>query len=355
MNIVLMAGGGGTRLWPISRAKTPKQFIDLGDGTTLIQKAYHRAAELTEPANIYVATRQEYAEIIARQLPAINQQNVMLEPEKRDTTAAFALTCLRLKHLGQGSTPTIFMWADHIFSREDAFISDLNKIPLLLESHPDHIVIVGHSTLHPDTALGHLEVGEKMSQFENAFEVRGFIEKPELEKAIQLTGDPRYYWNLGYFSLLPDYLLQELSRLNSDLVPFLKDLEEAVDSGDDSKIANAFNQFPKIALEYTLMEKTSRLLAVTGDYGWSDIGNWNTFKEIFGTAGDHMPRGHHVHVNCDDNYIYNTTDKTVSLIGLKETIVVVTDDAVLVTDKKHAAKVKDVVKKLEQDAKYEVL
>lgn len=355
MNIVVMAGGGGTRLWPISREKTPKQFINLGDGTTLIQKAYQRAVQLTAPENIYVATRNDYAEIIKEQLPSISSHHLYFEPEKRDTTAAFALTCLRLEASGQGKVPTVFMWADHIFSREDAFIADLKKIPSLLEQYPDHIVIVGHFTLHPDTGLGHMEVGKPLPGYENAFKLKRFIEKPDLPTAEKLTGDPKYFWNLGYFSMYPSYLLQELSNLNPDLKPSLSALKQALESGQEAGLEKAYGEFPKIALEYTLIEKTNRLLALTGDYGWSDIGNWKTFQEIFGTAGDHMPAGHHVHVNSDDNYVYNTTAKTVSLIGIKNTIIVVTDDVILVTDKNHASQVKDVVSRLEQDAKHDVL
>jgi len=354
MNVVLMAGGGGTRLWPLSRLAKPKQFIDLGDGHSLMQSAYQRALKLVSTDHIYVATSINYQSFIKEQLPTIPPDHVFYEPEKRDTTAAFATVAIRLASLGQGNVPTIFMWADHVFTNEDQFISDLLQIPGLLDQYPDHIVIVGHNPISPETTLGYIEAGPALSDRPHVFIVKQFKEKPTLAVAKEYLAAGNFYWNLGYFSLRPDYLLKELVVHNPELASVLEKYNTAL-HGSAASLAAAYQLFPKKSVEYTLMEKTTRLLALTGDYGWNDIGYWSTVQDVFGQAGDHAPQGYHLHVNSAGNYIYNTTKQTVSLLGVKDTIVVVTDDAILITSKKESGNVKEVISRLEQDEHTDVL
>jgi len=200
MNIVLMAGGGGTRLWPLSRNSKPKQFIDLGHGHSLLQAAFKRAQQLTSINNIYVATAEQYEPYIKEQLPKVDTTRIFYEPEKRDTTAAFATVALRLQMLGQGSAPTTFMWADHVFTNEDQFLTDLKLIPTLIDNNPEHIIIVGHSPVSPETALGYIEVGQTTPGHDNVYQVKGFKEKPDLATAKQFLAAGNFFWNLGYFS-----------------------------------------------------------------------------------------------------------------------------------------------------------
>ncbi len=349
MNIVIMAGGGGTRLWPLSLNENPKQFVDLGTGKTLLEMAYDRAIQVTDIDHIYVATAQQYVGRIKEILPKIDSKKIFAEPSRRDTTAAFAQVCLRLQAEGKGDEPTTFLWSDHIFTREEKFIADLKLIPKVLETNPESLVIIGHTPLSANTTLGYFKAGEKIEGFENAYKVEEFKEKPDKEKAEEYVADGSYFWNLGYFSLKPNYLLAELVSATESLAEPLEKLKQAIIANVQGDITKRYNDFPKIALEFTFVEKTKTILAITGDYGWSDIGSWGTVKEVFGIAGDHMPAGHHTHVDSENNYIYNTTDKAVSLIGVKNSIIVVTDKAVLVTNEDSAHKVKEVVQKLEEE------
>ncbi len=355
MNIVLMAGGGGTRLWPLSRKSKPKQFIDLGTGKTLLEDAFTRAKNITDISNIYIATSINYLERIKKMLPDILEEHIFCEPEKRDTTAAFASVALRLRHIGQADEPTIFMWSDHVFTNESDFINDLRLIPELVNANPTSIIIVGHVPITPETVLGYIEAGEKVSGYKNIYHVKGFKEKPNIENAKKFINAGNYFWNLGYFSMKPNYLLTELQEQSPETIPAIKNFAAALSSDKKSAVDSAYADFPKISIEYTLIEKTNRIIAVTGDYGWSDVGNWGTVQDIFGSKGDHMPHGHHIHIDSQHNYIYNTTNKAVSIIGVKNTIVVVTDDAVLVTKKSDSHKVKEVVAKLEEDNKMNLI
>lgn len=355
MNIVIMAGGGGSRLWPLSRIGMPKQFIDVGTGTTLVELVFERACTLTAKEHVYVATSEKYREKIETLLPEVTAERIFYEPQRRDTTAAFASIALRLEKAGAADTPTIFMWSDHVFTEEESFLQDLRKIPQLIEQYPDHLVIVGHHPLSPETGLGYMEVGENIDGYKNVYRLKAFKEKPDLKTAEQYVAAQRYYWNLGYFSMRPAYLLRELIACSPELAQGVEVFRQALAEGSEQRVKAAYEEFPKVSIEYTLIEKTKRILAITGDYGWSDIGNWATLQQIFGTAGDHMPKGHHVHVDSKDNYVYNVTEKAVSLIGMENTIVVVTDDAVLVTAKDQAHKVKQVVERLEEEGQEKYL
>jgi len=246
------------------------------------------------------------------------------------------------------------MWADHVFTNEDEFLADLRAVPKLIAAHPDHIIVFGHTPITPETALGYIEVGDKLADYDDVFHVNCFKEKPDRPTAEKFLAAGNYFWNLGYFSLRPDYLLTELTTHNPELKDIIDQFAQAIKK-DDKQLAQAYSQFPKISIEYTVIEKTKRILAITGDYGWTDIGLWSTVEEIFGRAGDFAPRGHHIHVNSSGNYIYNTTNKTISLLGIKDTIVVVTDDAILVTSKKNCSDVKKVIASLEEQDKTDVL
>lgn len=355
MNIVLMAGGGGTRLWPVSRTDNPKQFIDLGSGKTLLEHSFARARELTEPDNIFVATVATYEERIKKLLPEIPAENIFLETEKRDTAPAFAAVAVQLAALGRGEEPTIFMWSDHVFTDEAEFIGDLKRIPDLVNQNPDSIIIMGHTPTSPETGFGYIEIDAALPGERDVFKVKAFKEKPDLETAKKYVASGQYFWNMGYISLKPSYLLAQLKEHEPELAAMVEEFAQALANKDRAAAAAAYARAKKISIDFALLERTPRILVITGDYGWSDVGNWAAVQEIFGTKGDHAPRGHNIHVDSQNNYVYNATEKVVSLIGVKDTIVVVTDDAILVTHKNDAHKVKEVVAKLEQAGKKDVL
>ncbi|MBI1834049.1 MAG: mannose-1-phosphate guanylyltransferase [Candidatus Andersenbacteria bacterium] len=355
MNVVIMAGGGGTRLWPLSVRDNPKQFVDLGTGKPLLVHAYERATALTSPENIFVATSEKYAKQIEQLLPGVTTDHLLLEPAKRDTTAAFLNVCLNLIASGKGDMPTTFLWSDHVFANEEVFLKDLQTVPALLEQYPEALIIAGHVPLNPNTTLGYFKVGEALAGKPNVYHVEKFIEKPNKETAEGFVAAGGYFWNLGYFSLKPTYLLSQVTTLSPEWKEASEELASAITSKDTDKWRQVYENLPKVALEKTFVEKTKTIIAVTGDYGWSDVGNWATVKEIFGKVGDHMPAGHHIHVDSENNFIYNTTDKAVSLIGIDNAVVVVTDKAVLVCDTDAAHKVKEVVERIEREGKKEYL
>lgn len=355
MVVVIMAGGGGSRLWPLSRKNKPKQFLDLGSGKTLLEDTWNRALALSDPSSIYIATAREYEKTVRSMIPDLPRANLLIEPCRRDTGPAFAAAACSLRLLGKEHEPTTFMWSDHVFSREQQLIRDLSIVPQLIQKYPRSIVIVGHRPEFPETGLGYIQVGNKVLGYENVFHVKEFKEKPDEATAKHYVADGSFYWNMAYISLTPALLFELLEEHSADLMKGISSYSDALLRGDVSASEKHYCELESISIDYALLEHASDIIAITGDYGWSDVGNWSTVKDIFGINGDHMPRGHHVHVGSNGTYIYNATDKAVTLVGMKNTIVVVTDDAILVTDKDSVHLVKDAVKELEKAGKDEYL
>lgn len=348
-----MAGGGGTRLWPVSRNDNPKQFIDLGSGKSLLEQTFARATALTSLDHIYAATSERYAARVRELLPDLPPDHLFLEPHKRDTGPAFAAAAMALLERGEGNEPATFMWSDHVFTAEDVFMKDAAKIPRLVASHAKTVVVMGHRPTFPETGLGYIEMGEEIEP--GVHTVRSFREKPNLATAKKYLEAGNYAWNMAYISLTPHYLVEQLREHAPELMTGIDIYEAARRRNDMTAAAAAYGELPKISIDYALLEKTPRILVVTGDYGWSDVGNWAAVGDVFGATGDHAPRGHHVHVDSHDNYVYNPTKMTVSLIGMSNSIVVVTDDAILITHKDYSHRVKDVVAQLEEEGNSDVL
>lgn len=351
MNIVLVAGGGGTRLWPLSRKNKPKQFIKLGESKTLLEQAYDRARRITDASKIFVATIAEFDQQIRSLLSELQSENIFFEPQRRDTAPAIAAAAVRLALKGYADEPATYMWADHVFSDPEAFVEDARKIEHILQQKPEAVVVMGHIPTAPETGLGYIEAGEKLTGFTDVYKVQNFKEKPNLSTAEQYIAAGNYFWNMGAISATPRYLLEELRKHQPQLMKGIDVFQQALERHDEAAAAQAYSKLPTISIDYALLEKTAPIYVVTGDYGWSDVGSWAAVQDLLGSHGDHMPRGHHVHVDSRNNFVYNTTNKAVSLIGIENAIIVVTDDAVLITDRNHTQKVKEVVIRLEQEAK----
>lgn len=350
-----MAGGGGSRLWPVSRKNLPKQFLDLGTGKTLLEHTYDRAANLAEKENVYIATTEQYKEKIQELLPNILANNIFLEPERRETGPAFAAAAVQLEQVGNGDEPTLFLWADHVFTNEEELLKDLHTMQRLIEEDANRIVIIGHTPTSPETGFGYMKMGKKIAGHDDVFTIDTFKEKPDEETAKGYVTDGSYFWNIGYMCVTPNFLLRELQAYAPELFASIMEYAAVLKGQGREEAAKVYSGIAKIAIDYALNERTPNIIAVTGDYGWSDVGSWAVVKQLFGTDGDHVPHGHHVHVDSHNNYIYNTTNKVVSMIGAKDTIVVVTDTAVLITDIASSQKVKEVVRKLEESGKKEYL
>lgn len=350
-----MAGGGGTRLWPLSRQKNPKQFLTFGGEKTLLEMTFDRAKQLTSVDNIFVATMAQYGERIKELLTEVPEQNIFYEPERRDNAAAIASVAVRIAMRGQGNEPTLFMWSDHVFTNETEFMHDLKRLSDLVTNNPNSFVIMGHTPTSPETGFGYIEADTTSATEKDVFTVKSFKEKPDKDTAATYVAAGNYFWNLGYITVRPLYLLEELRKYEPELMKGIDAFRQALEKNNEEEANTIYSTLPKTSIDYAVLERTPSLFVISGDYGWSDVGNWSAVQDVFGVQGDHMPQGHHIHVDSENNYVYNATGQAVSTIGIKNSIIVVTHDAILVTAKSEAHKVKDVVARLEKEGKTELL
>lgn len=351
---VIMAGGTGSRLWPMSRELYPKQFLRLHGVNSMLQETVNRLEGISvrEPV---VICNEEHRFLVAEQLRQINKlsHNIILEPVGRNTAPAIALAALNA--ISQGDDPIMLVLAaDHIINDCDAFHQAVtNAIPF---AKTESLVTFGIVPTGPETGYGYIQRGEStVNDISEAFKVKRFVEKPNLETAEQYINSGEYYWNSGMFMFRAKRYIQELDKFRPDILEACKAAMKDSDSDKDfiTIDKDKFSACPDESIDYAVMEQTSSAVVVPLDAGWSDVGSWSALwdvsnKDKLGNAvtGDTFL---HDTQNC---YI-NTDEKLVAAVGVDNLVIVSTKDAVLVVDKSKVQDVKKIVEYLKQTKRSE--
>ncbi len=344
MKVVILAGGGGTRLWPLSRETKPKQIQPFLDKETLLQKTYKRIRRGFSASDIFVATNGKFSDLVRAQLPQVSRENFFIEPVRRDTAAAIGLVAALFY---RENPKTIFTTAnsDHFIKNEKEYLRVLKLSGKVVADHPDHTVLLGLNPVYPETGYGYIQMDGRFKEYgkDHVFRVKRFIEKPPIEKAKEFQGKWEYLWNPGMFVWRADTLLQLFAKHLSAMHAILMRIAK-----DPRRLATEFAKIKPISIDYGIMEKTKKLLVIPADFGWSDIGHWKTIYDALSTNGENVVRGKHVGLDSSGNLIYSLTGKMVTTIGVKDMIVIETEDAILVCPKDRAQDVKKVVAELER-------
>ncbi|HHL2561321.1 TPA: mannose-1-phosphate guanylyltransferase/mannose-6-phosphate isomerase [Yersinia enterocolitica] len=351
---VIMAGGTGSRLWPMSRELYPKQFLRLHGVNSMLQETVNRLEGISvrEPV---VICNEEHRFLVAEQLRQINKlsHNIILEPVGRNTAPAIALAALNA--ISQGDDPIMLVLAaDHIINDCDAFHQAITgAIPF---AKKESLVTFGIVPTGPETGYGYIQRGEStVNDISEAFKVKRFVEKPNLETAEQYINSGEYYWNSGMFMFRAKRYIQELDKFRPDILEACKAAMKDSDSDKDfiTIDKDKFSACPDESIDYAVMEQTSSAVVVPLDAGWSDVGSWSALwdvsnKDKLGNAvtGDTFL---HDTQNC---YI-NTDEKLVAAVGVDNLVIVSTKDAVLVVDKSKVQDVKKIVEHLKQTKRSE--
>lgn len=340
---IIMAGGSGSRLWPLSRGAHPKQFLNFLEAETLLQKTISRVQSL-DCDNPIIICSEEHRFLAAEQIRStqIKEYSLILEPVGKNTAPTVALGALYAKEKYKNSL-ILVLAADHLIKNNNEFKSAVEKaVPLAMRGS---IVTFGITPSAAETGYGYIKVGEKI---ESGFSVEKFVEKPDKNTAEKYIKNSDYYWNSGIFLMHVDTYID---ALKNHALPILECCQKAVDNAsydlDFIRIdKRAFSMCPSESIDYAIIEKESNIAVIPMDAGWSDIGSWSSLWEVSSKDGqDNVLKGDVIIEDCSRNLIYSE-HRLVAAVGIEDLIVVETKDAVLVCHKDKSQEIKKIVEKL---------
>jgi len=352
-----MAGGGGTRLWPKSRLKKPKQLQALISSDSMIKTTTKRVLSLIPENKIYISTNKEHVQEIKKELPTI--KNIIIEPYIRNTGPAIGLAALILSK--KTDEPVAFLPSDHYIPDAENFCETLKIADLVAKKN--FLVTIGIRPTDPDTGLGYIKIKSKPEKIilENSkkkqtkerifYRVDKFIEKPTLERAKQFVSSGQYFWNAGIFVAKPSLILGLFKKHSLEIYRQLQIIDK-----NPSSLEKVYQSMENISIDYAIAEKAEKIAVIPADFEWSDIGNWARLLDKLSRETDE-----NVVVGCEHygietkGCLIHGTERLVATIGLEDIIVVDTPDAVLVCHKNKAHKVKEIVEKLSADKRKEYL
>lgn len=329
MKIVIMAGGKGTRFWPRSTDAKPKQFLALISPETMIQETYRRFRAWLPKEHIYVATAKRYVSILQEQLPELDPERMIIEPEQKDTGPCVALTALRF--LERGDDDVLVTAPSDQYIADGAALREALVEAAAAAREVPAIVTLGVVPTRPETGYGYIECAEK-PRHGRLYPVQAFIEKPTLAKAKQLYQRPNIVWNSGIFVWRPSTIAYYMKKYQAAIWDTLKE--------NMGQLERAYAGLPKISVDYAIMEKAERIYNVPVDFAWDDVGLWSALQHFHPSdrhgnlaIGDVYP------VDSGDNIVWS--DKKTILIGVRDLIVVSTGEGLLVCHKSEEQKIKN--------------
>lgn len=342
-----MAGGVGSRFWPLSKQKYPKQFLDvLGTGKSLFQATYERFEQLCPKENIFVVANQDYDSIIRTQIPTINSDQILLEPMTRNTAPCIAYAAYKIFQADENATMVVAP-SDHLILSEIRFIETLNKA-MDFASDKDVLVTLGIKPNRPDTGYGYIQKNEEKKDGD-LFKVKTFTEKPNLELAKSFVESGEFLWNAGIFVWNAKSIIKAFDQNLPDVVKSFESHQKSFFTADEPKfIQNAYTTCPTISIDYGIMEKAHNVYVLPGDFGWSDIGTWNSiFEFLQKDENNNAIRGKYVFVRNAKNCIINVSDRKLLAVNNVENLIIVeSDDIILVADKSKEQDIRHVVNEI---------
>lgn len=361
--VVILAGGRGERFWPVSREKTPKQLISLLGRKSFLQETVDRVSPLVPLKNVLVITNEAQAPTVRKQLPGLPRQNVIAEPGGRDTCAAVTLGAALV---GARSTTGVMavLPADHVIPDQKKFQQVLNDC-FDLAGRGQAIVTIGIKPTEPATGFGYIQVGDKLPPPHGAkayktgfFRAERFVEKPDFDRALEYVNSGQYRWNAGMFVWSFVTITEGLQKHQPEMYDACQRWFKV--AGNPARLAKVVaKEYPdlrKVSIDDALMEHAQNVVVADGLFEWDDLGSWNALaRHLKADPEGNCAVADFIHVDAARNIIYDARTKNrtpIAVVGLRDSILVQTDDAVLLAHKSQSQKIKDLVRKLAETKEY---
>jgi len=349
VHAIILAGGRGTRFWPRSRTKTPKQLLNIVGKSTMLEQTVERLRPLIPAERLWTVTNAEQVASLKKQLPAAARKRVLTEPLGRNTAAAIALAAVHVKQAAKGDALLAVLPADHYIAQPERY-RQIVSAALEFAREPERVVVLGIPPTRPETGFGYMERDEERVEGATpAYAVRRFTEKPALAVAEEYIASGRYLWNAGMF-------FWRVSTFLSALKEFLPRTYEGIEAlsrqigkpGYERLLKSVYPKLENISVDYAVLEKARTVLVVPAEVGWSDIGSWAAVYELLAKRhGENIFAGEGQTLDAEGNFLWSPK-RFVAAIGVSNLVVVETPDALLICPRDRAQDVSKIVKSLEE-------
>lgn len=350
---VIMAGGKGERFWPKSRASLPKQFLSLtSDGKTMIQHTIERLLPLVCIEDIFVATNESYVNLVKSQIPDLPSENILTEPVGKNTAPCIGFAAMVISKKYDDAVMMVLP-SDHLIKYQEIYLDTLN-IAIKTAKKGENLVTIGIKPSYPETGYGYICCNKNDAE---VFEVEKFVEKPDLKTAKEYLASGKYLWNSGMFIWKVSSIIKNYQKFLPGIYDGLLKIYDSLGKNNFTEVLNSnFKNFESVSIDYGIMEKAENIFAVPGDFGWDDVGSWLALERINKKDDDENVVLAKNFINVDTkNCIIFAGKKTIATIGIRDLIIVDTDDAILICEKNSAQKVKDVILKIKEQGKNQLL
>lgn len=353
---VIMAGGTGERFWPKSRKDLPKQFLALSDDDeTMIQKTIKRIAGFVSYDDIYVVTNLEYKDIVEQQLPMLASENILSEPCAKNTAPCIAYAAAAILNKYDDAVMVVLP-SDHLIRYDAMFLDTITQAAMVAEDD-DCLVTVGIVPTYPETGYGYIKFRpnpENSSRF--VYTVDEFVEKPSLDEAKEFINSGKYLWNSGMFIWKASVIVEKIKAMLPELFAFFEEIKKNIHAENSkSSIEQCYARIGCISIDYGILEHSDKIYTIPGNFGWDDVGSWLAMERINRTNEQgNIEMGDIVTVDTTNSIIFGNK-RLIAAVGLSDTIIVDTDDAILVCDKNSTQNIKKVINRLRETKRTELL